>query len=577
LHAFLLRVFPFLRWKASVSRATLGPDLLAGLSVALVAIPQALAYAQLAGLPPYYGLYAALVPTVLGALFGSSAQLSTGPVALTSLLTAASIAPFAAAGSDAYLGYAVSLALLSGLFQFAFGVMRLGVLMNLLSHPVLMGFVNAAAILITMSQVPALFGVPPPKLGHALADTWHVLSHIHVSHGHSVAFSGTALGLLILFRRFAPRFPGVLITVALLTTASYAFDYAGGGGRVVGDIPPGLPDLALPRIEIDVWIALLPAAFVIAVISFMEAMSSAKIASIKTGTRWDENQELIGQGLAKMGAALSQTMPVSGSFSRSALNLAAGARSGLSSVTCGLCVLLTLLFFTPLLKHLPLPVLAAIIVMALSNLINVRSLRNAWRASRDDALAAILTFASTIAFAPQIQNGIFTGVLLSLGLFIYRRMRPGMDVIDPASVPLDYDLTDSARQLLEGRVGTVRFHASLVFVNVSYFEDAVLQMEQRNPQMQVVLVSAAGINGIDASGVQMLTSLIDGLGKNGITVVVSGLKASIRAVLDRTDLSTRIGHENFFISDHAAMLALAERFATGTAPRDAEVEGGSRA
>jgi len=572
LRALLTRVFPFVEWLPRLTRANLRADAIAGLSVALVAIPQSLAYAQLAGLPPYYGLYAALVPTIVGALFGSSAQLSTGPVALTSLLTAASIAPLAVAGGGAYLGYAVSLALLSGLFQFAFGVMRLGVLMNLLSHPVLMGFVNAAAILITMSQVPALFGVPPPKLGHAVADTWHVLSNVHLSHGHSVAFSGAALGLLLLFRRFAPRWPGVLVTVAALTVASYAFDYAGEGGRIVGDIPPGLPDLALPRVEIDVWIALLPAAFVIAVISFMEAMSSAKIAAIKTGTRWDENQELIGQGLAKIAAAFSQTMPVSGSFSRSALNLAAGARSGLSSVTCGLCVLLTVLFFTPLLKHLPLPVLAAIIVMALANLINVRSLRNAWRASRDDALAAILTFVATIAFAPQIQNGIFTGVLLSLGLFIYRRMRPGMDVVDPASTLLEYDLQDPTRQLLEGRVGVVRFHASLVFVNVSYFEDAVLQMEQRNPQMRVVLVSAAGINGIDASGVEMLASLIDGLRKNGVTVVVSGLKSSIRAVLDRTGLSTRVGHENFFLSDQAALLALADRFATGAPPGAAPAE-----
>jgi SulP family sulfate permease len=572
LRAILIRVFPFLRWGSNVSRASLGPDLLAGVSVALVAIPQSLAYAQLAGLPPYYGLYAALVPTIVGALFGSSAQLSTGPVALTSLLTAASIAPFATTGSDAYLGYAITLALLSGMFQFAFGMMRLGVLMNLLSHPVLMGFVNAAAILITMSQVPALFGVPPPKLGHALVDTWHVLSNVHLSHGHSVAFSGSALALLILFRRYAPRWPGVLVTVALLTVASYALDYAGEGGRIVGEIPPGLPDLALPQVEIDAWIALLPAAFVIAVISFMEAMSSAKIASIKTGTRWDENQELIGQGLAKIAAAVSQTMPVSGSFSRSALNLAAGARSGLSSVTCGLCVLLTVLFFTPLLKYLPLPVLAAIIVMALASLINVRSLRNAWRASRDDALAAILTFVSTIAFAPQIQNGIFTGVLLSLGLFIYRRMRPGMDVVDPVSVLLDYELPDAARQLLEGRVGALRFDASLVFVNVSYFEDAVLQMEQRNPQMKVVLVSAAGINGVDASGVEMLGSLIDGLRKNGMTLVVSGLKTNIRAVLDRTGLSARIGHENFFISEQAALLALAERFAKGAPPPDAAGE-----
>jgi SulP family sulfate permease len=573
LRAFLFRVFPFLRWRSSVSRSTLGPDLLAGISVALVAIPQSLAYAQLAGLPPYYGLYAALVPTIVGALFGSSAQLSTGPVALTSLLTAASIAPFATAGSETYLAFAVTLALLSGLFQLAFGMMRLGVLMNLLSHPVLMGFVNAAAILITMSQVPALFGVPPPKLGHALADTWHVLSNVHVSHGHSVAFSGAALCLLILFRRYAPRWPGVLVTVALLTVASYALDYAGEGGRIVGDIPPGLPDLALPRVEIDAWIALLPAGFVIAVISFMEAMSSAKIAAIKTGTRWDENQELIGQGLAKIAAAVSQTMPVSGSFSRSALNLAAGARSGLSSVTCGLCVLLTVLFFTPLLKYLPLPVLAAIIVMALTNLINVRSLRNAWRASRDDAFAAILTFASTIAFAPQIQNGIFTGVLLSLGLFIYRRMRPGMDVIDPVALPLDYALAEPTRALLEGRVGAVRFHASLVFVNVSYFEDAVLQMEQRNPQMKSVLVSAAGINGIDASGIEMLGALIDGLRKNGVGIVVSGLKTSIRAVLDRTGLSARIGHENFFISDQAALLALAERFAVGAPALEAAIEG----
>lgn len=570
MRASTLRVLPFLAWLPRLTRENLRVDALAGLTVALVAIPQSLAYAQLAGLPPFYGLYAALVPTVIGALFGNSAQLSTGPVALTSLLTAASIAPLAAAGSVQYVAYAIAVALLAGLFQLSFGVMRLGVLMNLLSHPVLIGFVNAAAILITLSQVPTLFGVPPPKLGHALIDTWHVLSNPRGTHGHSMAFSVVAIVALIGFRRYAPRLPGVLITVAALTALSYAIDYAGYGGRIVGDIPRGLPVFALPQFSLDAWIELLPASFVIAIISFMEAMSSAKIAAIKTATKWDENQELIGQGLAKLAAALSQTMPVSGSFSRSALNLAAGARTGVSSLVAALCVLLTLLFFTPLLKYLPLPVLAAIIVMALTNLLNLRSLRNAWRASRDDAIAALLTFAATIAFAPQIQNGIFVGILVSLGLFIYRRMRPNMALVEPASAQLAREAPQDMPEGLRNAVGVIHFDASLVFVNVSYFENAVLQLERRYPDLRFVLVSGSGINDLDASGVEMLASLCDGLRKNGIELLFSAVKPRVRSVLDRTGLTERIGAANFFLSDYAAFVALAGRIGrpSGTTPCD---------
>jgi len=542
-------------------------DAIAGLTVALVAIPQSLAYAQLAGLPPYYGLYAALIPTVVGALFGSSAQLSTGPVALTSLLTAASIVPLAAASGGQYVAYAIALALLSGLFQFGFGAMRLGVLMNLLSHPVLMGFVHAAAILITLSQVPALLGMPPPKTGHALLDIWQVLGHAQQAHAYSIAFGAAAIAALLAFRRFAPRLPGVLITVTLLTAASYLLGYAASGGNVVGEIPRGLPSLALPGLALDIWIDLMPAAFVIAVISFMEAMSSAKIAAVKTAAKWDENQELIGQGLAKVAAAFCQTMPVSGSFSRSALNLAAGARTGVSSIVCALCVLLTLLFFTPLLRHLPLPVLAAIIVMALANLVNLRSLRNAWLASRDDAAAAALTFVATIAFAPQIQNGIFTGILVSLGLFIYRRMRPTLDVIEPAQFARA--AFSDVPEKLRDAVGVIRFDASLVFVNVSYFEDAVLRLERRHPRLPFVLVSASSINGLDASGVEMLASLSEALHKNGTTLVFSGVKPQVRGVLERTGLAERIGVENFFRDDHAAFAALAERTVPDAGPRQA--------
>ena len=547
-----------------MNRETLRIDAIAGLTVALVAIPQSLAYAQLAGLPPYYGLYAALIPTVVGALFGSSAQLSTGPVALTSLLTAASLAPLAAAAGGQYVACAIALALLSGLFQIGFGAMRLGVLMNLLSHPVLMAFVNAAAILITLSQIPALFGMPPPKAGHALADAWQVLVHAPQAHGHSIAFGAAAIAALAAFRRFAPRLPGVLITVTLLTSVSYLLDYAGSGGSIVGEIPQGLPSLSMSGLAFDTWIELMPAAFVIAVISFMEAMSSAKIAAVKTAAKWDENQELIGQGLAKVAAAFCHTMPVSGSFSRSALNLASGARTGVSSIVCALCVLLTLQFFTPLLRHLPLPVLAAIIVMALTSLVNLRSMRNAWLASRDDAVAAALTFVATIAFAPQIQNGIFTGVLVSLGLFIYRRMRPTLEVIEPSSVQLAPEAPGSVPERLRGLVGVIRFDASLVFVNVSYFEDAVLRLERRHPRLRFVLVSASGINDLDASGVETLGSLLEALRRNGSTLVFSGVKHRVRNVLTRTGLNERIGVENFFADDHAAFIALAER--VGSAP-----------
>lgn len=550
-------------WLPRINGQTLRLDVVAGITVALVAIPQALAYAQLAGLPPYYGLYAALLPTVVGALFGSSAQVSTGPVALTSLLTAASIAPLAASGSAQYVQYAIAVALLSGLFQVAFGVLRLGVLMNLLSHPVLMGFVNAAAILIGLSQLASLLGLPAPATGHVLTDAWQTLTSMDGSHVPSLAFSASAIGILLAFRRFAPRWPGVLVTVAVLTAASYWLDYAGLGGRIVGDFPHGLPVFALPKLQWDAFVELLPAAFAIAVISFMEAMSSAKIAAVKTASKWDENQELIGQGLAKIGAAFSQTMPVSGSFSRSALNLAANAATGMSSLISALCVLLALLFLTPLLKHLPLPVLAAIIVMALWNLLNLRALRNAWRASADDAIAAALTFGATIVFAPQIQNGIFTGILASLALFVYRRMWPRLVIVEPESAELARELPQWAPQQLHGVVGVVRFDASLVFVNVSYFEDAVLELEQRHPRLRYVIVSALAINSLDASGVETLSTLVDGLGKRGITLIFSGVKPQVHAVLERTGLIERIGVSNLFASDEAAYAALGERLAAG--------------
>ncbi len=555
------RLLPFLNW-FPLTRDTLKTDLIAGITVALLAIPQSLAYAQLAGVPAYYGLYAALIPAVIGAMFGSSGVLSTGPVAMTSLLTAASISQLAPHGSEQYYSYVILLALESGVFQVAFGMMRMGVLLNFLSYPVLMGFINAAAIIIGLSQLPTILGIPAAQTTHFLVDIWHVIVNMDSMHEISLVFGVTAVILLVAFKKYASRLPGVLITVALLTVASYMLGYEKMGGRIVGEIPQGLPSLSVPPLDWNSTIALLPAGFVIALISFMEAMSSCKVIAIKTRTPWDENQELIGQGLAKIAAAFSQSIPVSGSFSRSALNLSANARTGLSAVFSAGFVLLTLLFFTPLLHHLPKPVLAAIIIIALINLVDYKSIAKAWRARGDDGIAAVVTFITTLAFAPNIQIGILTGIMLSLALLLYRLMRPRVAVVgmhpDGALRDAEYFHLDA----LHPQLGAIRFDGSLFFVNVSYFEEAIIKLERSNPDLKYILVIGSGINGIDASGVEMLSNLVDRLKAGGITLGLSGMKRQVMEVMERTGLTGKIGAGNIFPTDAAALDALLPRLAS---------------
>jgi len=541
------------------SNGTIRQDLIAGITVSLVAIPQSLAYAQLAGVPAYYGLYAALIPTIIGALFGSSRQHSTGPVAMTSLLTAASVAPFAAHGSEMFYAYVILLALLSGMFQVLFGTLRMGVLLNFISNPVLMGFINAAAIIIGLSQIPTLLGISATQSEHFLIDIWQVFSHIDTMHGVSVAFGLSAIMLLLVFKKFAPKLPGVLITVILLTFISYMIGYPDMGGKVVGLVPQGLPSLSLPMLDWHATMMLLPAAFIIALISFMEAMSSAKVIAINTRQPWDENKELVAQGLAKIAAAFSHSMPVSGSFSRSALNLATNAQTAFSSVVSAIFVLLTLLFFTSLLFNLPKPVLAAVIIMAVIGLINFRAIINAWRASRDDGISAIVTFLTTLAFAPNIQNGIIIGIILSLALLLYRMMKPR---IAGLGVHGDGILRDAHRHNLpplHPRLGAIRYDGALRFMNVSYFEDALLTFERENPTVRYILVKCNGINYLDASGVEMLFSLVSRFKINGITLGFSGLKKQVQEVMDRTALTPFIGLDNIFKTDQDAFDKLYSR------------------
>jgi SulP family sulfate permease len=365
--------------------------------------------------------------------------------------------------------------------------------------------------------------------------------------------------MLTAFKRHAPRFPGVLLTVIVLTIVSAQIDYAGMGGDIVGAVPSGMPSFALPTGNWATVLALLPAGFVLALISFMEATSSAKVIAIKTRQHWDENRELVAQGVAKVVSALSHSIPVSASFSRSVLNTS--ARTRMAAVIAALGVLLTMLFFTSLLYHVPKPALAAIIMVAVVGLIDLRAIGTAWRANRDDGLACIITFVATLAFAPYIQNGIVTGILLSLGLLLYRMMRPRVAVL---GLHPDGELLDAKLFNLpppHPRIGAMRFDGSLHFVTGSYFEDALVQLERNNPGLRYVLVKCGGINDIDASGIEVLRSLGERFRRNGLVLTFSELKRQVRDVLDRTGLTAIIGTENIFPSDKAALAELNRRLA----------------
>ena len=677
----LSRLLPFLAWLPIRWTAFRG-DLVAGITVALVLVPQSMAYAQLAGLPPVYGLYTAFLPVAVAALFGSSRQLATGPVAVVSLLTASALGPIAAPGSTDYVALATALALLVGIVQLGFGLLRFGVVVNFLSHPVITGFTNAAAIIIVLSQINKVLGVPMGRSNFFLGDVWGTLQQMGATHLPSVVFGVASLAAMVALRRFAPRLPGILIVVAACTASSawigfernalgtigqiadpeartLAVDYANtrqriaaltaqriaktaerramggttgehaqhaatlgyqaeiigleiedlqrenrrrlrllrklvfeqakdasgavrylaasgdarrwriqaideegvhlaGGGEVVGAIPPGLPAFSVPRLDWEMLSQLLSTAFVIALVGFMEAISIAKGIAARTRQRLDANQELIGQGLANIVGAFTKCFPASGSFSRTAVNSASGAGSGLSSVVAAAVVALTLLYLTPLLYHLPQSVLAAVIMLAAFSLVDFRAIGHAWRAQPHDGVAGVVTFVVTLATAPHLDLGILVGGGLAVLLFLYRTMRPRVAILGRDA---DGVLRDAALHGLPlcDHIVAVRFDGQLYFANVPYFEDSLLGVPGRFPKVREILVVADGINQLDASGDTTIRLLAERLRDNGVTLSFSGLKQQVKDVLATTGTLDIVGKGNVFIDENRALAVLAAR------------------
>lgn len=540
-----LRLLPFLAWIGNCkSPKVLQADIVAGITVALVLVPQSMAYAQLAGLPPYYGLYASFLPGIVAALFGSSRQLATGPVAVVSLMTAAALEPLALT-PELYVVYAMSLALMVGIFQLSLGVLRLGVLVDFLSHPVVIGFTNAAAIIIGTSQLSKLFGVTDfEKSEHQYETIWNVLvAASNDTHMMTLAMGLLAIGIMVVLKKINPKLPNVLVAVVVTTVISWSMGF---DGAVVGEVPAGLTMPMLPSgVDWDIIMQLITTAVVIGVIGFMEAISIAKAMAAQTRQRLDPNQELIGQGLGNLVSGVFQGYAVSGSFSRSAVNITAGAATGFSSVVTGAVVGITLLFLTPLLYHLPQATLAAVIMMAVINLVKIRPIIDAWKVQPHDGIVAVVTFGLTLIVAPHLETGIVVGVILSLGLFLFRTMRPRVSVLsrDP-----DGTLRDAEIQKLDtcDNISVIRFDGPLYFANTGYFVDVVLDRVAKKPELKFVLIDAEGINEVDATGEEMLHELATRLDSLGIELLFARAKKQIMDIFRRTGFIEHVGKERFF-------------------------------
>lgn len=532
--SFARRALPFLHWPR-LGLALLRTEAQAGLAVALTMAPQAVAYAQLAGMPPVTGIYAALLPALVAVLFASATRLSVGPTALTALLVSASLTGLAEPGSAQWVTLAVWLALLSGALQVLLGAVRFGWLLNLVSAPVLMAFTQGAGVLIIASQLPALLGLPGLGL-RALAGGPAFVSSAWPAWAawgwQAALYGGGALALLLLLRRWRPAFPGVLLIVLASAALAWATGFEAAGGAVVGALPQGLPALALPAWP--GWATLsqlvLPT-LVITLVSFLETASSARVDSERKGQRWNQDQDLLSQGLAKLAAGLSGSLPTSASFSRSALNLYAGAQTGWATVCMVGVVLVLLLLFAPVLRHVPRAVLAAIVVVAVLGLIRPREFARLWRVSRPEAVMAAITFVLTVATAPALYWGVLAGVLMTLGHFVYQRLHPR---IIEVGLHADGSLRD--RHLwglppLAPHTLALRLDAALDFATASALENRITTALAAQPGTRRLVLFAQPINRIDATGCETLLKLMLRTQGQGVAWHLAGLKLPVENTL----------------------------------------------
>lgn len=520
-------------------RAELLQDLLAGLAVAIMLVPQAMAYALLAGLPPIHGLYAATVPAIIYALLGTSRHLSVGPPALMALLTFTGVSAIAEPGSGEYVTLALMLTLMAGLVQLGLGLVRMGFITNFISHPVLSGFVHASVIVIALSQLGHLLGIPLAST-HSTTDIAVQLARtITEANLYAVAISAACLAVLVFSRRIA-RIPGPLIVAVGSTTLVYLLDLEARGVSVVGDVPQGLPDLSVPAIDLAALGDLAPAALTVGFVGFIESISVAKAIAANGKYKINSNQELRTLGIANVGASFFSGLPVAGSFSRTAMNYRSGARTQLSSIATALLVLATLVFLTPFFHHMPHAALAAIIVTAVAGLVDPHQIRRAFAISKLDGAAFLVTFVLTLLVG--VEEGIIIGAAFALLSFVRRTAYPDITELGYAEAEdafLGLRSNPGARTFPEALI--LRFDAPLYYANVPILEEWLISAVADKPRLAYIIVDCRGVDSVDVTAIDGLEDLVSSYHSRGVAVLFTHAKRPVRECFRRAGWHEKFG------------------------------------
>ena len=529
---------PFVSWLRGYRRRFLKPDLFAGLTVAVVAVPQSMAYALIAGLPVAYGLYASIVPTIIACLWGSSSHLITGPTTAVSLVVFSALSPLAQPNSAAYIELALFMALMVGAVQIIMGVARLGALLNFVSHAVLIGFTTGAAFLIAFKQLPGLLGLKIEKTSIFYEHLWSILTHLHQTEWISLGLGAITIVVIVGFKRLRPNWPGTLIAMIVVGAMVALLDLDERGVAVVGTISGRLPALRLPDVE-TVFQAgkLVPGAMAIAILGLVEAVSIAKSIADQTRQRININQEFVGQGLSNVSAAIFSGYAGSGSFTRSAVNFRSGARTPLSGIVSAVAVALTVLLAAPLAAKLPIAALAGVLIVVSYDMIRVRDIARTVKTTRGDAAVLVITFLSTLVL--NIEFAIYTGVLLSIGLHLAATSHPRIHSVVPD--PETGKMTGSAYGNTCCQMDIVAIEGSLFFGSAAFVLDDLQRRLRSHPNTTNLLIRMQKVNTMDASGVHLLEIVLEELRRRGGGIYFSGLNHRAFLTLKNSGLLKEIG------------------------------------
>jgi SulP family sulfate permease len=542
------KVFPFLRWWSRVNRRTARADIMAGITGAIIVLPQGVAFAMIAGLPPEYGLYSAMVPTIIAALFGSSRHLISGPTTAISIVIFTTVSPLSNPGSADYIQMVITLTFLAGIFQFSLGLARLGALVNFVSHSVVVGFTAGAAILIGTSQLSNLFGVPGSKRHafiHVLADLVHRLPEINYT---VLAIGLTTLIAALVFRKYLPRWPGMLFAMIIGSILAIIMKGSEHGVRLVGSLPAHLPPFSLPDLSTSDVRLLAPAALAIAMLGLTEAVSIARSVATRSHQRIDSNQEFLGQGLSNVIGSFFSSYASSGSFTRTGLNYEAGAKTPMSGVYAAVSLAVILLLIAPLTAYLPIASMAGILLLVAYNLIDFKHIRAIIRTSPSEAAVLAVTFFSTLLV--ELEFAIYVGVILSLLLYLNRTSHPHFITLAPDPESDRRSFTNILKKSLPEcpQLKIIRMDGSLFFGAVDHFAQEMRNITRQSPEQAHILLVGSGINFIDVAGCEALAEEAHRLHVSGRKLYLCSLKGDVLSVLKRGECIKRIGEENIFRS-----------------------------